>query len=132
MRIDPAIDACRYEFARIRSERARLENEDDDIQRQIQDLFEENRLEEEKLVCGVYSRAVYARYAKKHPLLREVSSGKLVRWQDVFKDPYGATTREQRYALVGLIEGEGAYRFAFPPGALVYLSGKPVWDPEDD
>ena len=132
MRYDPAIEACRREFARIRWGRARLENEDDDIQRQIQDLFEENRLEEEKLVLGDYSRAVYARYAKQQPRLREVSSGKVVRWQDAFGSSYGAATREQRYALVGLVECEGPYRFAIPFGTLAYRMGKPVYDPEKD
>jgi hypothetical protein len=114
--LDPEILRCREEFAEIEQEEGRLELEDWDIQRQIQDLFDDVRQRRKDLVRNRYSRAVFRCYAPKKPRLIRIRTGEKVGWTEAFGDDFEKTTAEQREALVGLIEREAEhreYRFRF-------------------
>ena len=110
---DVSIRICAEDLADLRLKHARLENEDWDVQMQIGDLFEFLKNEMNELIEGRYSQAVYDYYAKRNPRLRQVKTGKTVRWRDVFGDSYEKTTPAQRHAMVGLVEGGGEYRFKY-------------------
>lgn len=56
-----------------------------------------------------YAKDVFETYKKKKPALLKKKDKSKMTWEEVFGDDFESLSKNQRHALVGLVEGSGAY-----------------------
>lgn len=60
---------------------------------------------------NVYAKEIYEVYSQIKPSLIRVKSGKQYEWDEVFKNPFDKLDNLDKSILVGLVEGNGGYKF---------------------
>ena len=94
--------ADRYKDCQARTERDEIIeccNKVDQIRATIDDF-----------IVNEYALKVFEEYSKKDTLLIQKSTGDILSWDKVFKGDYRDLSLMDKYALVDLAEGEGAYK----------------------
>lgn len=68
-------------------------------------------LETDSYIENEYANMVFNVYNSKRPMLYEVYDKKMVSWEEAFINDFDKIPKTLRHSLVGLIEGEGRYKF---------------------
>lgn len=81
---------------------------------QIRELHKELLLISERqhdFEDNIYARKIFDFYSKKKPILIEKSSGRKVKWEDVFGNEFEKIPRNLKGSLTGLVENfDGKYK----------------------
>lgn len=65
----------------------------------------------DEFIENVYARDVFEKFSKRKPTLVRNKTGEVVTWEMAFGTNFDEISRSLRHSLVGLIEGDGRYRF---------------------
>lgn len=62
-------------------------------------------------IAHVYGKEIFEYYNKKKPKLVRIKNDQIETWEDVFGDEYELLSKAQQHVLLGLVEGDGKYKF---------------------
>ena len=83
--------------------------EDDEKSKSNKDLKKaENELED--FIRNKYAKVVFETYSTKNPKIKNIFSGEVKRWNDIYGLNFNKLSPCLKEGLVGLIEQYGAYR----------------------
>lgn len=68
-------------------------------------------LEIDRYIEEEYSAAVFSYYQPKAPDLITIQNGEVITWEKAFGHDFRNVSKSLRHSLVGLVEGEGRYKF---------------------
>lgn len=95
----------------------------DDAHRNLEtksNIFNRNKLQKAYDLAGkefndftknIYAKEIYEAYSQIKPSLIRVKTGKQYEWDEVFKNPFDKMDNLDKSILVGLVEGNGGYKF---------------------
>lgn len=84
-----------------------LNEKGEDCSAQLEELqFQLNDYEE-----NIYAKIIFDIYSIKRPKLVRVKTKDIVEWEDAFGNDFSKLVRSDKYALIGLFENGGKYKF---------------------
>lgn len=103
-------------FGKMKKELARLYREKSKLEDKLGDgAFTKDEMKAaiagiDEFIEGPYAQSVFEYYSKKKPKLIRIKTSEVVEWEDAFGSSFSKTTKTQKHALVGLVEGGSMYK----------------------